>query len=150
MENLPKTPYPLFSLDSKETEGLGWKDKVRCPPPSFLCTVVPCQRSSAGAADAKSMGLIPGPAQCGPPSLALYPDACQENFSPWAQVRAGRECLPACFFSFLFYISMSSHSSAITLKRETSFRLHPFIHIFLLSAARLPVEEVCSNQGLQK
>lgn len=67
-ENLPKTSYPLFSLNSKETGG----DKNRCSPPSLLFTVAPHQRSSVGVTNAKFMGSTPGLALCGPDSFALY------------------------------------------------------------------------------
>lgn len=152
MENLPKTPCPLFSLHNKETglrEEVGGGGGQEEEPTAFLpfhcCSV---RRSSVEATDAKFMGLIPGAAIRGPASLSLFPDACRENASPWAQVGAGGEPHPLALFCLYVLASIISLQ-----RRETSFSPTPsFTHsfnVFLLSG-RLPAEEACGNQGLQK
>lgn len=120
-ENLPKTPCPLFSLNGKETGGRQERDSVTSLP--FHC----CSASEEPCGSSwweRFLRFVPGPALCGPASHALYPRACQENASPWAQAGAGREPLPVRCSS----TSLCARICHNFTKSRNMSRLHPFIH----------------------
>lgn len=144
-----RRPISLSNLNSQETGGRETRSGAHhLPSFSFLLHV---RGAWQGLLIAKFMGLIPGPARCGPARLALSVSRCLcfESTSPGARVRAGKDnlSLPFLLFSSLF---LCAHIYRIITKKRHIFQPCPFTHsfnIFLLST-RLPVEEACSNQGL--
>lgn len=139
-ETLPKTPHPCFSLDSKKIGGR----RKRCPPPSFLFIVAPCQRSSAGATDAKLMRFHswPCPVWAKPALLCTQKPAKKMLLLGH---RGSCKRTSTCVFSSMSLCARICH---IFTKKRTIFQPHPFTHSFIQHI--FITCKACSDRRLQK
>lgn len=136
METLSKPPSPLIVREL----GVGRGHKKRCPPPSFLFLVAPCQRSSVGSYWCQVPGFDSWPHPVGPSLPCCVHRGLPRKCSSLGTDAAAGEPLPGCFRPCLYVLT----SVIASQKRELAFSpIHSFIQYICITC------EVSSGEGLQ-